>query len=211
MIQPIPKLKIKRKTGHEHFFSDGSAHGFNLRDYWQWANSDLVSNITRGVLAEFIVARAVGIATDGVRDEWAPYDLETPDGIKLEVKSAAYIQSWSQQRFSDIRFGTKKTVSWNPETNTYDPEPRRNAHVYVFALLKHKDHSTIDPLNLDQWTFYVLPTAELDERKDGQHSMSLSALEKLASPVTFDELSVATRKAYNSRRRSSRRLRSQDV
>ena len=201
MTGPIPKLKIGRKTGHEQFCSDGSARDFDLLDYWQWANSDLVSNVTRGVLAEYIVARAVGIPIEGVRDEWAPYDMETPDGIKLEVKSAAYIQSWWQPRYSDIRFGTKKTLSWEPETNTYGTEPTRQADVYVFALLKHKDHHTIDPLNLDQWTFYVLPTAELDEREDGQHSMSLLALEKLASPVTFDELGRATRKAHRSRRR----------
>ena len=201
MTGPIPKLDVKRKYGHESFRSDGGERGFDLLDYWQWANSDLVSNATRGVLAEYIVARAVGIPTEGVRDQWAPYDLETRDGIKLEVKSAAYIQSWSQQRFSDIRFGPKKTLSWAPETNTHDTEPRRKADVYVFALLKHKDHYTIDPLNLDQWTFFVLPTAELDEREDSQQSISLPALEKLASPVNFDELGGATRKAYRSRRR----------
>lgn len=200
MTTPIPKLSIRRKTGREPFISEGSARDFDLLDYWQWANSDLVSNVTRGVLAEYIVARAVGSPTDGVRDEWAPYDLESPDGIKLEVKSAAFVQSWWQPRFSSVRFGTKKTLSWDPETNTYGKEPTRAADVYVFALLGHKDYDTIDPLNLDQWTFYVLPTAELDEREDSQRSISLPALAKLASPVTFDELGGATRKAYKSRR-----------
>ena len=65
----------------------------------------------------------------------------------------------------------------------------------MFTLLRHKDHHTIDPLNLDQWTFYVLPTAELDERENGQHSMSLAALKKLAAPVTFDELGRAVGEA----------------
>ena len=198
MTGPIPKLNVKKKTGLEPFDSGGSVRGFDLLDYWRWANSDLVSNVTRGVLAEFIVAHAVGIPTDGVRDEWAPYDLETPDGIKLEVKSAAYVQSWWQPRFSDIRFGTKKTLSWDPETNAYGTEPTREADVYVFALLGHKDHQTIDPLNLDQWRFYVRPTAELDERGDSPHSMSLAALEKLTSPVTFDELGRAVAEAHAS-------------
>jgi len=39
---------------------------------------------TRGVLAEFIVARAVGVETAGVREEWAAYDLQTPDGVMIE-------------------------------------------------------------------------------------------------------------------------------
>jgi hypothetical protein len=48
----------------------------------------------RGVLAEYIVALAMGIDTEeGVRREWDAYGLVLGDGTKVEVKSAAYIQS----------------------------------------------------------------------------------------------------------------------
>jgi hypothetical protein len=56
------------------------------------------------VLAEFIVATALGVA-DQLRNDWGPYDLLTPDGIKIEVKSPAYLQSWHQENFSTITFG----------------------------------------------------------------------------------------------------------
>ena len=135
MTEPIPKLDIKKKTGREPFYLGGTTHDFDVLDYWRWATSDLVSNATRGLLAEYIVARAVGVSTTGVRDEWAAYDLETPDGIKLEVKSSAYIQSWWQARFSDIRFGTKKTLPWNAETNTFGTEPTRDADIYSVRSL----------------------------------------------------------------------------
>jgi hypothetical protein len=47
-----------------------------LIEFWQWSISDLVSNVSRGVLAEFIVAKALEINTvSNVRDEWAAYDL----------------------------------------------------------------------------------------------------------------------------------------
>ena len=197
MTEPIPKLDIKKKTGREPFCSGGVPRDFDLLDCWRWTTSDLVSNATRGILAEYIVARAVGVPTTGVRDEWAAYDLETPDGIKLEVKSAAYIQSWWQRAFSPISFKIKKTRSWNEETG-YSGEPTRKADLYVFALLAHKDHHTIDPLDLDQWTFYVLPTAQLEERKGSQSSISLSALTELTSPVPFDELRGAVYKAHAS-------------
>ena len=197
MTEPIPKLDIKKKTGREPFCSGGVPRDFDLLDCWRWTTSDLVSNATRGILAEYIVARAVGVPTTGVRDEWAAYDLETPDGIKLEVKSAAYIQSWWQRAFSPISFKIKKTRSWNDETG-YSGEPTRKADLYVFALLAHKDHHTIDPLDLDQWTFYVLPTAQLEERKGSQSSISLSALTELTSPVPFDELRGAVYKAHAS-------------
>jgi len=195
MTEPIPKLDIKKKTGREPFCSGGVPRAFDVLDYWRWATSDLVSNATRGILAEYIVARAVGVSTTGVRDEWAAYDLETPDGIKLEVKSSAYVQSWWQRAFSPISFTIKKTRAWNDETG-YSGEPTRKADLYVFALLAHKDHHTIDPLDLDQWQFYVLPTVQLEERKGSQASISLSALTELTAPVSFDELRGAVYKAH---------------
>ena len=126
-----------------------------------------------------------------VRDEWAPFDLETPDRIKIEVKSAAYIQSWKQNRLSRISFGVRKTRTWDAESGHYDlSEPGRHADVYVFALFAQQE-MPIDPLYLTQWQFYALSTKKLDDRK----SISLSALEKLASPVGYYELADAVRKA----------------
>ena len=55
----------------------------------------------RGVLAEFIVARASGCEQE-VANEWGSYDLETPVGIKVEVKSAAYVQAWHREEFTTI-------------------------------------------------------------------------------------------------------------
>ena len=41
--------------------SDNSAvSNKTMLDYWQWAFSDLVGNTDRGVLAEYLVAMAVG-------------------------------------------------------------------------------------------------------------------------------------------------------
>lgn len=42
--------------------------------FWKWAFSDFLSNTLRGVLAEFIVATALGCA-HRPRTEWDAYDL----------------------------------------------------------------------------------------------------------------------------------------
>lgn len=191
MPDPLQKLDIVKKKGSEPFCARGSDLDFNLLDYWRWSASDLVGNTARGILAEYIVARALKIATDEeIRDEWAPYDLQTPDKIKIEVKSAAYIQSWEQERVSRISFGTPKTRAWDSESGNLRSEPKRHADVYVFALFAQRE-APIDPLDLDQWKFYALSTKKLDDRK----SISLSALEELASPVVYHELADAVRKA----------------
>src|SRR3954454_19819551 len=45
-----------------------------LRDFWAWGMSDLRANAVRSLLAEFLVARAVGAAT-APRIEWDAYDV----------------------------------------------------------------------------------------------------------------------------------------
>ena len=60
----------------------------NKQEFWEWAYDDLLTNTTRGVLAEYIVATALGVA-DTKRREWDQYDLKTADGDGVEVKSSA--------------------------------------------------------------------------------------------------------------------------
>jgi len=196
MSDDLSRICPIRRSGDEPLHSDGRSFGFTLLDFWRWSSSDLVSNATRGVLAEFIVASALGIALDSVRDEWMAFDLTTPEGITVEVKSAAYIQSWTQRSFSSIVFRVPKTRAWTADTNVQEKEPRRQAQVYVFALLAHRNKSSIDPLNIDQWHFYVVPTSILDARTRSQHSITLSSLEALAgAAVSYDELRDAVHKA----------------
>ncbi len=155
-------ITLKCLSDSEPFRLQGQELTFNVLQFWQWSTSDLVSNATRGRLAEFIVAQALEAASL-VRDEWAAYDLQTPEGIKVEVKSSAYLQSWSQAKLSSVLFSVKKARAWNRESNRQAVKATRQAHVYVFALLAHENKVTLDPLNLDQWEFYVLPTSILNE------------------------------------------------
>jgi hypothetical protein len=62
------RIKVTVKTGDECFHSIGASLGYTLLDFWRWSASDLVSNATRGRLAEFIVAKALGISVNAVRD-----------------------------------------------------------------------------------------------------------------------------------------------
>jgi hypothetical protein len=191
------RIRPNRLNGLEQFKSDGRLLDFEVMDFWRWSTSDLVSNATRGRLAEYIVARTLGVDTSGVRDEWAAYDLDTPEGIKVEVKSSAYLQSWAQRQPSSVLFSVRKARAWDPESNLQAPIPTRMADVYVFALLAHLDKSTLDPLNIDQWEFYVLPTKILNERNRSQHSITVASLRKLcAGPISAKMLRQAVTEAH---------------
>lgn len=179
----------KRKSGAEAFKLNGKGTQFRLVDFWQWSVSDLVSNLTRGRLAEYIVAKACDVPTDGIRDEWQAFDLVTHDGVKIEVKSAAYVQSWKQKAPSVIRFDCRETLGWSSEKGCFDSSAKRQADVYVFAVLAHRDPATLDPLNLDQWIFYVVGAEILTQKK--RRSLGLSSVRKLAGPpVQFHEVGI---------------------
>ncbi|MEW5975073.1 MAG: hypothetical protein AB1898_04615 [Acidobacteriota bacterium] len=195
MTNELPDLVPGRRTGNETLHSDGFVCGPPLLDFWRWSSSDLVSNATRGVFAEFLVANALGVTLDGVRNEWDAVDLTTPEGITVEVKSAAFVQSWTQKRLSRVSFRIPKTRAWDARTNALAKQARRQAQVYVFALLAHQDKRSIDPLNVNQWRFFVVPTTHLDARMRNQVSISLSGLEKLAGPaVSYGDLAEIVRK-----------------
>lgn len=99
-----------KKTGHEKFTKQDIATDIHLLEFWQWSQSNLLNNTLRGTIAEFIVAKAVN-ATNTIRVEWDAYDLITPEGLKIEVKSAAYLQSWQQERDSSIQFSIRPAKS----------------------------------------------------------------------------------------------------
>lgn len=190
MASSLGRLSAVRKSGEEHLHADGARVAGTVLDFWRWSASDLMSNATRGRLAEYLVQRAVGGAEDAIRDEWDAFDLTTPEGVRVEVKSSAYIQSWHQERESAISFRIPKTKAWSADTNQQDAIARRQADVYVFALLHER--TSPDPLNIRHWTFYVLAARALDARARSQDAITLASLVREAgAPVAFEHLGEA--------------------
>lgn len=165
-----------KKNGTEHFRISNTSTDINLTDFWSWAYSDLVNNTERGKLAEYIVASALGIASD-IAATWDSYDLRFMNK-GIEVKSSSYLQSWHQERESSIIFGSRPTYALNATTGKYDTEKKRQADLYVFCLLSHKDKATLNPLDLDQWEFYIVPTSMLNRLAPTSQSTSLKFLQK---------------------------------
>ncbi|PSJ17499.1 hypothetical protein [Nitrosomonas supralitoralis] len=95
------------------------------QDFWKWAYSDFMSNALRGVLAEYIIACATGCAHKS-RTEWDAYDLVTEDGLKIEVKSSGYLQTWQQKKHSAIRFDIGHKRAWDAQTNILSSQAVRS-------------------------------------------------------------------------------------
>jgi hypothetical protein len=179
-LHPRPLATL---NGSECLTPDGATVG----DFWRWAFSDLRSNATRGILAEYLVARAVKAKLDRSRVEWDNFDVLSPSGVRIEVKSAAYLQSWPQARPSQIRYAGLTGRAWSPEANTYSQQPEIRCDVFVFALQTCRAPEAYDPLSLGQWEFRVVDAPQV--WRWNAHSIGLSTLTRAGiGPVTWHQL-----------------------
>ena len=187
-------IPFQTKSGNEAILGINS--GKTLVNFWQWAYSDLLGNTERGYVAEYLVALACNLDNEP-RISWDSYDLKLKNGIKVEVKSSAYLQTWKQNAFTRPVFGIQKTHAWNYIDNLFDQVKKRQADVYVFALLAHKDKMTANPLDTSQWEFYVMKTEILDKEVKDSKTITLDKIIKLsATQCAFQELEKTIDKVF---------------
>jgi len=160
-------------------FKDGpdSINRQTISDFWQWAYSDLMQNVERGVLAEYIVAALLGV-DNKLRIPWLAYDLKLPNGKMVEVKTMSRLQAWYQKKLTNPRVVIKRTRKWDPKTNTIEDTPKFHSDIYVICFFTADNHDTADPLNLAQWNFYAFTREHVKELLRGRKSISLKFLEK---------------------------------
>ena len=174
-----PAIPPKFLDGDSPILNQNGKEIAKLVDFWSWAYSDLIGNTERGILAEYIVACALKIQNKE-HILWNKYDLLLDD-IKIEVKTSGYIQTWDQEKLSKLSFGIQPTKGWESTSNQFDKIKMRQSDVYVFCVHKHTEQDTINPLEIAQWAFYILPTKVLDEKVGEQKSISLDRLLKLGA------------------------------
>lgn len=146
--------------------------GVRVIDYWAWAHSDLVDNIERGIFAEFLVHTAMNEA-DTMRANWKSRYVISPEGISIKVKSSGYIQSWGHDELSPISFSIESS-----------DERTIQSDVYVFCIHKHTQQDSLNILDMEQWTFFILPTAVLNDRVGKQKTITLNRLKSLGAVET---------------------------
>lgn len=182
--------------GSERFRCSEKRLGLTLLDFWRWSEADLLNSLTRTRLVEFIVATALGAHAEGPRDERSSLALVTPDDIEVRVKSGSFLKSFHQRDLSKVVFIPQVRPSYS---RAGSPHHAHRAQVYVFALLDHVERATVDPLDLDQWRFFVPPTSKLEALVTKQHALTVPTLDDLSTgSVAYENLEAAVRKAAGS-------------
>lgn len=166
-------------------------HSTVQEGFFQWAYGNALDNATRGVIAEYLIHRAVGgIGT--CRQNWDGFDVETESGIKIEVKASGYVQSWQQQKPSEIEFKIAKRDAWIASENRYLGRQCRYADVWIFCVHAERDRGRADPFDTDQWEFYIATSQWLDEVFGNQQRVRLSVLRgKGLTPLHYSQIAAA--------------------
>lgn len=169
---------------------------FSVEDFWQYAYSQLDGMAE--TIAEFLVARALGIKKAENVNYWTAYDMSYHNK-RIEVKATSYVHPWNKE-ISKIR-----TFSIAPTNNSYwesqDAEQKlsRQSEVYVFCLNTNKDIGKRNALAVDDWVFYVVPTFVVDgycKETPAQKKISLNVVKRLAKEeVSYDRLREAVDEA----------------
>lgn len=178
----------KLKTATHFVGGPESINNKTVCDFWQWSFSDLMQNTTRGILAEYIVATLLEI-DDNVRNPWYPFDLQLTDGRTIEIKTMSLLQAWKQKQLSTPKIVLVPTRKWEPETGEMEKESSFNAEIYIVCYFKARDHKLANPLDLNQWDFFVFTKKHIIQVLNGRKSISLKTLEKKGiKPVKAQDL-----------------------
>lgn len=169
-------------TGNEKFIFKDTDLGKTMLDFWSWAYSDLFRNVNRGAFAEFVVREAMNTQCRNTpprtdfRVSMDAYDLLSPDGIRVEVKSSAYIQAWESEHPARISFRIAPAKSLDSSGNySADSQYCRHSDVYVFCVWTAMSREQ-NILDLSLWDFYVIATKTLDQKVPNQKTITFQSL-----------------------------------
>ena len=175
-------------TGNETFIFNGEVADFKFLDFWKFHYSNIYD--LQDKIAEFIVSKALGVNEAQNDQYWTLWDVLYRDK-RIEVKETSYYHSFNQEgKVSKQRvFGiTKANGSYDPAKSGNSEFCRQN-DIYVFCLNTGDTRESSNPLNLNNWEFYVVPTAIINEKCGDNKTISLGKIKRLGfSAKRYDEI-----------------------
>ncbi|MCW3789271.1 hypothetical protein [Plebeiibacterium sediminum] len=93
--------------------------------------------------------------------------------------------------FKLIKYAIDISLGWIAETNEFDGKIDRQADVYVFCLHTEKNiNLDPNPLSSENWLFYVVPTALINEKLKDQKSVRISTIESVlnSKKTSYEDL-----------------------
>lgn len=162
-------------SGLEMFTNKGISTGFSIQDFWKFQYSNLWD--MQEYIAEFLVAKALGLKTPQNCNGWTLWDILYRN-VKIEIKSTAYYHSWKTDgKISNRRtFGITKAYSrYKDSTSEY----KRQNDIYIFCLNIGYTKEDSNPMHLENWQFYIIPTKTINDICKDNKTISLGQVQKI--------------------------------
>lgn len=174
------------KTGQEAFTENGMGIGVSVLDFWRFSYSELNSD-PRDDIAEYLVSLALDVTEPSNKADWTLFDIDY-NGEPIEVKSTSYYQTWRK----DGKTSENRTFSIRKATAPEESDPRRHSKIYVFCVLNGKTEEDSDPLKLENWDFFIVPTSVINEKCGNNKTISLSRIRSMGySAMGFRQIREA--------------------
>ena len=161
----------------EPFVGKGVNSEMTIGDFWSFQFSNIYLNPDE--IAEYIVAKALGKKEPDNRESWTEYDINY-QSVRIEVKETAYYHPWNET----VAISRQRSFDIHQLKSEDTGEMERKNDIYVFCLLKGENEEDAYPLNLDNWEFYVIPTAKINEECKSQKTLSLGRVREIAAKKT---------------------------
>ena len=162
-----------RRSGQEEFTDNGNPIGVSVLDFWQFSYSELNSD-PRDDIAEYLVSISLGELEPYNKRNWTLFDILYNDK-RIEVKSSSYYQTWR----NDGKISSQRIFSIRKSKASENEKAKRHSEVYVFCLLNGNTEAEADPLKLENWEFYVVPTLVINEKCGENKTISLKRIKNL--------------------------------
>lgn len=172
--------------GNEKFILNNKELDYGIIDFWIYKYSNIYN--MQEVIAEFIVEKALNMEKSHNTDYWTLFDILYRN-CRIEVKETSYYHPWNDNgKISNQRsFGIRKANS-NYEINEGENRFERQNDIYVFCLNTGTTKESSNPMNLNNWEFYIIPTFIINEKCGNNKTITLSRVRKLTNAVTYDKI-----------------------
>lgn len=167
----VKKYDAYYLSGEECFRYNDEETELKILDMWRWYFSDLFD--IKAVVAEYMVSKALGFTKPYNTGYWTAHRIEYRERI-IDLRAATYIRSMRYKRAEgnmvrhiDIR--------------------AKDGDIYVFCINTGKTDIEADPLNLNNWRFYIIPVWYLENECEKNRSISLTKVQRLVKDVDIME------------------------
>ena len=167
---PVPLQDPERP-----FTDGGKPIGLTALDYWRFQFSNFWD--AQEEIAEFLVAKALGLSLPYNKNGWTPFDILYKNK-RVEIKATSYFHSWrGDGKVSKHReFSIAKAHGQHDE---YTKVAERKNDVYVFCLNTGESFLDSDPFEMRNWEFYVVSTSVINALFGNREKLSLEHVREL--------------------------------